>query len=123
MAMAIVALAVAIVASVIVIRRPSTAARDTLVERTIAQGDLDRLVGSEALAPSRGGVSIKDAALARALGLAPGDAIVAVSGRPVTRGFEVVEAVKRARELGATAIYVERADGPVVRWKLPVSAR
>ena len=67
------------------------------------------------------GLRVKDAALAKALGLEDGDVITAISGKPMTREFDAYEIVLKLSMMSATTMYVEilRADAPVLlRWKL-----
>jgi hypothetical protein len=116
------ALVVASIAVVVVIRRGGETHEAALVEREIGATDLLRLrewhsvdaVGQG----DRAGVKIKDAELAKQLGLQPDDVIVAVSGHRVTRDFDVYAALAAEAQNDATTVYAELARGALMRWRV-----
>jgi general secretion pathway protein C len=74
-----------------------------------------------AIAQADGGIQVSDTALAASLGLAPGDAITAISGRPVARVHELSGALRDLAVLQPRSLFVEliRDREPVTeRWDL-----
>jgi type II secretory pathway component PulC len=66
-------------------------------------------------------VKVKDAELARALGLEADDVMTALSGRPVTSNMDVYDAIFNTSMMSSTIMYAEilRGGTPVlIRWKL-----
>ena len=67
------------------------------------------------------GVKIRDAVLARSLGLEPDDVITAISGIAMTRELAAYDAVFKLGLMNPTTVYVEVARNKrplLVRWKL-----
>jgi S1-C subfamily serine protease len=126
--LAAVALATAVVAAVVVVGRGedkpierATAApvAKAPIDRRVAAGDVLPLDRPGELVPKREGVRIGDADLAKKLGLEPDDVIVSISGRPVTRPFDLHEVVFNTSMMNVTTLYVELArDHTLVRWLL-----
>ena len=107
---ALVAVGLAIAATVVVVgrRAPVAAAGAVAIEGHVPAAQLVELRGSAvAAAPSGTGVTVTDAAMRKAIGLADDDLITAISGRAVKREFDVYDAILGVAQLGATAIYVE----------------
>lgn len=125
MGFAVVALGVAVVTAIVVATRGTPAASsDAVRDRHVAASDLLEL--PEAVEPTDGGVKVRGARLAGALGLVAGDVITAMSGRPTTSAFHVREVLLDARMTGATTLYVELAHAgqPVLaRWRLDGALR
>jgi S1-C subfamily serine protease len=72
------------------------------------------------------GLRIKDASFATTLGLADGDVLTAISGKPLTRESDVSDAMSRISLMNPTTLYVEitRKDKPVLlRWRLDGNLR
>jgi S1-C subfamily serine protease len=125
MSFAVMALAVAVVTVVVVTRRgPHLVAMQDIETVPVAAADVVKLPStSTQVVDARGtpGVRVTDAALARALALAPDDVITAISGRAIVREHDLRVIVFHASLLGATTLYVEveRAGVPeLVRWQV-----
>jgi S1-C subfamily serine protease len=129
MGFAVVALITAFAAVIVVVRRgatpPPAAAEAPVGERRVAATDVVKLHRNGVDLVVEGGqprgVRVKDPELARTLGLAPGDVITAMSGRPIVREFDVYEAVFNTGMMGATTLYIELIHDKkptLVRWKL-----
>ena len=108
---ALVAVALAIAATVVVLQRRAPVAASAppiAVDGHVPAAQLVELRGNAVIAaPSGEGVTVADAALRKALGLDDNDLISAISGRPVKREFDVYDAILGVAQLGATAMYVE----------------
>jgi type II secretory pathway component PulC len=132
---AAVAMVVAIAAAVMVVRRDDTRsdAHGSGAQGPIVQVSDHTVAASEVVKLSRNavetvvengtvkGVKLKDAALAKSLGLEPGDVIAAISGRPITREMDLYDVMFNVSMMNATTLYVEvvRARGPMLlRWRL-----
>ncbi len=137
---AVLAVAVSIIAAIIVVTRDDAASTSTAKASgsaapgaTSVDGVLSQRVDAneayqlrdhlevvtEAGMPK--GLRVSDGALAKTLGLAEGDVIVAIAGRPVTAAQEVNDVLMRAGTMRATTLYVEvdRATSRVLlRWEL-----
>jgi S1-C subfamily serine protease len=129
-AAAVVALVVAIVAAIVVIARSGSASAPVPIgidDREIAAADLMRLREWHAVDPAGEGngkgVKVRNAELARVLGLAPADVITSISGRRLARDFDVYVAISSATASDATTVYAELAGGKLVRWHLGSSTR
>jgi general secretion pathway protein C len=107
---ALVAVALAIVATIVVVRRSHRhgASAPLAIEARVPATEVVELRGGAVTAAASGiGVTVTDAALRTALGLEENDIITAISGRTVKREFDVYDAVLGVAKLGATAMYVE----------------
>ncbi len=107
---ALVALAMAIVATVVVMRRSHrhSPSAPLAIEVHIPATEIVELRGGVVTAAASGiGVTVTDRALRTALGLQDNDIITAISGRTIRREFDVYDAVLGVAQLGATAMYVE----------------
>jgi len=126
MGFSVVALVVVLIAVVVVMNRGTTeiAAAKTVepalapIDRRVAAADVVRLDNDDMLVPAAGGVRIKDPELAKQLGLTVDDLIASISGRPVSRQFDVHEVIFNTSMMKATTLYVELADRRIVRWQL-----
>src|SRR2546430_11826185 len=122
MGLAVAALAVALVTVIVVVRRGSGVPDDApgLRDRDVVAHDVLRLREWHSVEPvgegSGKGVKIRDAELARALGLEPNDVITALSGRRLGRDFDMYVAMSAVATNDATTVYVELAGGTLVRW-------
>lgn len=129
---AVLAMVFACVAVIVVVTRggesapPSTKAEQVLPLRdhAVAATDVARLRKEVEVVIDTGvvqGLRVKDAALAKALGLEAGDVITSISGKPMTSERDAVDVMADLRVLGPTKVYVEIARGgePVLlRWQL-----
>lgn len=122
---AAVALALAVTASIVAHRRAGDAA---IAERRVPMSEAAKLAQAAVAAD---GVRVSDKALAGKLGLAPGDRIVALSGRRLASAADLTAALAALAALGPTTWFVELSrDGKLrlERWELdgaapaPVSA-
>ena len=122
------ALATAVVAAVVVVGRGGGAEIEPAavgpvakapIDQRVAAADVVRLDHLDEVVTERDGVRIKDPDLAKKLGLQPDDVIVSISGRPVTRQFDLHEVVFNTSMMNVTTLYVEIArDRALVRWLL-----
>ena len=108
---ALVAVALAITATIVVLRRRGpvqTESAPLAIEGRVAATDVVELRGSAVSAAASGvGVAVADAALRKHLGLEDNDLVTAISGRIVKREFDVYDAILGVAQLGATAMYIE----------------
>jgi hypothetical protein len=110
---AIAALVTAIIAVVVVVRRsdgaPAQAEKPS--ERRIPATDIVKLrrdaVDMVVEAGDIKGVKVTDSSLRSALGLAEGDVITAISGRPIKRQYDVQDAIFGVSMLNATSMFVD----------------
>ena len=130
---ALVALVFTLVAVIVVATRDGEPAKasaksDVVVsDHVVAAADVVRLQRYEfELVVEQGvakGLHVKDAALAKSLGLEDGDVITAISGKPMTREMDAYDVVLKLSMMSATTMYVEvaRKDAKqptLLRWKL-----
>jgi type II secretory pathway component PulC len=130
-----VALVVAVIAAVIVVKRSPPASKRTgeppkpavapLSDHTVLATDVVRLQrGAVEPVITNGqtiGVRVKDEALARSLGLEARDVMTTLSGRPLLRELDVYDAIFNVSMMSATTVYAEvlRDNSPMlVRWRL-----
>jgi S1-C subfamily serine protease len=134
-----VAMVVAIAAAVFVVRRDDTrsdahgsaqAPVATLSDHTVAASEVVKLQrDSVEVVVENGtvkGVKLKDDALAKTLGLEPGDVIASISGRPITRDMDLYDVMFNVAMMNATTLYVEvtHADSArLLRWRLDGSLK
>jgi S1-C subfamily serine protease len=127
MGAALVALVVSVVAAVVVIGRnhDDAASGTTVEERKVKATDVVKLTHDTVELDSEGGVTrgarVKDTALATALGVGPKDVITAISGRAITRDYDLHDIFFNTSLMRATTLYVEleRDHEPLlVRWKI-----
>lgn len=88
--------------------------------RHVSASDLVKLAPG-AIAQADGGVRVTDAALRGSLGLAAGDTITAISGRPVARVHELSGILRELAVLRPQSLFVDliRGGEPVLeRWEL-----
>ena len=138
---ALVALVFTLVAVIVVLTRdgeqpkPGSQA-SPLTDVVVKSTDVVRLRNGVELVVEQGttkGVRIKEAELAKALGLEDGDVITAVSGKPMTQEKDAGDVIVRLSLMSATTMYVEILRKPkakdaakdkptevatLVRWKL-----
>lgn len=130
---------VAIAAVILVVRRDDTrsdahASADTpaekLTDHTVAASEVVKLQRDAVeLVVENGtvkGVKLKDEALAKTLGLEPGDVIASISGRTIARDMDLYDVMFNVSMMNATTLYVEvlRGGAPVlVRWRLDGSLK
>ncbi|HEY5921356.1 MAG TPA: type II secretion system protein GspC [Kofleriaceae bacterium] len=112
---ALVALVFTLIAVIVVLTRdgeppkPSTQ-ESPLTDVVVKSTDVVRLRNGVELVVEQGttkGVRIKDAELAKLLGLAEGDVITAVSGKPMTQEKDAGDVIVRLSLMSATTMYVE----------------
>lgn len=127
---AVVAIVVALIAAVTVIRRDEpTAVADkrapavpALLERRVQASDVIKLRDQAELVVEAGqtkGMRVTDPALAQALGLEDGDVIIAFSGRELVRSSDLRDAIMRTRDVTTLYIEIVRASTPaLLRWQL-----
>lgn len=129
-----VAVVVAIAAAVMVVRRDDTrsdarpsahAPTAQVTDHTVAASEVVKLqrdsVDVVIESGNVKGVKLKDEALAKTLGLEPGDVIAAISGRPITRDMDLYDVMFNVAMMNATTLYVEvlRDGSPLLmRWRL-----
>ncbi len=106
---ALVAVVLAVVATIVVVRRshrhPSA---PMAIEARVPATEVVELRGGAVTSAASGvGVTVTDAALRTALGLQENDIITAISGRTIKHELDVYDAVLGVAKLGATAMYVE----------------
>lgn len=130
-----VAMVVAIAAAIIVVRRDDTrseahAGGAQVSDHTVAASDVVKLkrdaVEVVVENGSVKGVKVKDEALAKTLGLEPGDVIASISGRSITRDMDLYDVMFNVSMMNATTLYIEvtRAGAPVLlRWRLDGSLK
>src|SRR5262245_8922390 len=121
MSAAFVALVFTAIAVILVLVRDSEPAPDSrkreavapLVDLDVRAADVVRLQRSAIEAVVDNGASkglrVKDPELARALGLADGDVLTSISGKAVTREFDMYSLMVRLATLEVTVVYVEVA--------------
>jgi type II secretory pathway component PulC len=130
---------VAIAAAVFVVRRDDThsdahgsaqAPVAIVSDHTVAASEVVKLQrGSVEIVVENGsvkGAKLKDAALAKTLGLEPDDVIVSLSGRPIVRDLDLYDAMFNLSMMNATTLYLEvqRAGSPqLIRWRLDGSLK
>lgn len=133
---ATVAVVIAIVAVVIVVRRGDTASEPSakgsahapagqVRDHTVAASEVVKLQrNSTSVVVENGtvkGIKITDEALAKTLGLEPGDVVSAISGRPLMSDGDVSSAMFNVSMMSATTLYAEitRNGAPLLlRWRL-----
>lgn len=131
-----VAVVIAIAAVVIVVRRGDTASEASakgsahtpaaqVSDHTVAASEVVKLQRKavEVVVESGNvkGVKVTDDALAKTLGLEPGDVISAISGRPIVRDNDLHDVMFNVSMMNATTLYAEvtRNGAPLlVRWRL-----
>ena len=134
-----VAMVFAVVAAIIVVRRDDTrsephagnAQQQTAVsDHTVAASEVTKLKsGVVETVVENGtvkGMKVTDEALAKTLGLEPGDVIASISGRSLTRDLDLYDAMFNVSMMNATTLYIEvlRAGSPVLlRWRLDGSLK
>jgi general secretion pathway protein C len=130
-----VAMVVAIAAAIIVVRRDDTrsephAGSAQVSDHTVAASEVVKLkrdaVEVVVENGSVKGVKVKDEALAKTLGLEPGDVIASISGRSITRDMDLYDVMFNVSMMNATTLYIEvtRAGSPVLlRWRLDGSLK
>lgn len=133
--LAVTAVALAIVATIVVVKRGRPGVESTAVaapakpagpaSRSVAALDVAELERNVVEPVSEQGqvigVRVTDPSVRGTLGLAPTDVITGISGRPIRRQFDIYDALVGATTMNATALFVELVhDGaPVlVRWEL-----
>ncbi|MBA3458812.1 MAG: hypothetical protein H0T46_02545 [Deltaproteobacteria bacterium] len=131
--LAIVAVVLAGIATIVVATRGAPAAESRAVAQQSAPPDVRRVAASDVVALERDavepvsargavvGVKVIDDQLRAVLGLGPTDVITAISGRPIRRQFDIYDVLVGAGMMNTTALFVEvlREDTPVlVRWDL-----
>lgn len=123
--LALVAVALAVIATIVVLGRRAPPPTTAPVTRTVSALDVAELERDVVESASeRGqvfGVKVTDAGVRGTLGLAPSDVITGISGRPIRRQFDLHDALAGAAAMKATALYVElvRDGAPhVERWEL-----
>jgi len=129
--MAVLAVLLSMIATIVVIvRDPGAAAapepqRPAQAARQVEVTDLVSLerdsVAPESLNGAVIGVRVTDPDLRHALGLDVDDVITAISGRPIRRQFDIHDVIAGASLMNTNALFVElmRGDQPVlVRWDL-----
>ena len=89
---------------------PVAAPRPALTERHVAATDVVKLRTARA-EPTSAGIRILDRSGGAALGLEPDDVIVAFSGRPLRREFDLVDALLTVGMMSPTSLYVEIVRG------------
>jgi type II secretory pathway component PulC len=134
-----VAMVVAIAAVIMVVRRDDTRSdahgsaqtpAEKLTEHTVAASEVVKLQRDAVeLVVENGtvkGVKLKDDALAKTLGLEPGDVIASISGRTIARDMDLYDVMFNVSMMNATTLYVEvlRGGEPLlVRWRLDGSLK
>ncbi len=134
-----VAMVVAIAAAIIVVRRDDTSSdahagraqqQTALSDHTVAASEVVKLqrdaVEVVVENGSVKGVKLKDEALAKTLGLEPGDVIASISGRTITRDMDLYDVMFNVSMMNATTLYIEilRKGSPLlVRWRLDGSLK
>lgn len=134
-----VAMLVAIAAVVIVVRRDDTPSdahagsahvQTALSDQTVAASEVVKLQrDSVEIVVENGtvkGVKLKDEALAKTLGLEPGDVIASISGRPITREMDLYDVMFNVSMMNATTLYVEvvrNSEPLLIRWRLDGSLK
>lgn len=130
-----VALVVAMIAAVIVVRRGESASKKPVEppKPAIAPLSDQKVLATEVVRLQHGavepvitngltiGVRVKDDALAQSLGLQPGDVLTSLSGRPLLRELDVYDAVFNVSMMSGTTLYAEVLRGgtpTLVRWRL-----
>ena len=126
---ALVAMVFTLVAVIVVLTRDGhdapRANADVVTTHDVKAADVVRLRRDDVeLVVEKGttkGLRIKDAALAKSLGLEPDDVITAMSGKPLTREMDSYDVITKLSLMNATTLYVEvsRKDKPLLlRWRL-----
>jgi S1-C subfamily serine protease len=90
-------------------------------DRTVAAKDIAALEQPELATVDRDGLRVIDSDLARRLGLAPGERITTLSGRPLKRDLDLREAIRATANLNVNTLYVELERGDdtaLVRWRV-----
>ncbi|MDX2086240.1 MAG: hypothetical protein SFX73_00265 [Kofleriaceae bacterium] len=123
--LAVTAVVITLVVVIVVMTRDGASAptnASTLVDQRAKATDVMKLRDSVELVVEAGrakGVRVKDAALAKALGLVDGDVMTALTGRMLVETSDVREALFASRR--ATTVYAEitRGGAPtLLRWQL-----
>jgi S1-C subfamily serine protease len=128
---ALVALVFTLIAVIVVLARgggqpqPGAKGEAAFTDRSVQASDVVRLQRDDVELVVSGGVTkgirVKDAALAKSLGLEPDDVITALSGKPMMRAQDAYDVILRLSLLNATTLYAEvaRKDKPtLLRWRL-----
>lgn len=126
---AVVAMVFTLVAVIVVLTRDGHEApranADVVATHDVKAADVVRLRRDDVeLVVEKGatkGLRVKDAALAKSLGLEPDDVITAMSGKPLTRELDTYDVITKLSLMNATTLYVEvsRKDKPLLlRWRL-----
>ncbi len=133
LAVAVVALVTSLVAVIVVIRRsspPPAVAAPVLIEQHVTAlavlGLRSDAVENVTESGKVLGVRVRDEATRKALGIAPGDVITAISGRTIDRESDVGSAVRMMGFMEMSTVYIDilRDEQPVLlRWKLDVDLR
>jgi S1-C subfamily serine protease len=90
-------------------------------DRTVAAKDIAALEQPELATVDRDGLRVIDSDLGRRLGLAPGERITALSGRPLKRDLDLREAIRATANMNVNTLYVELERGDdtaLVRWRV-----
>jgi hypothetical protein len=127
---AVLAVAVSVIAATVVITRDDSSAPTAkgsgaaLLEQQVSASDVVRLRDSLDVVAEAGqphGVRVRDAELAKALGLEADDTLLQFSGRPILRVTDVADMIIRAGGMRLSTIYVElERDGKpaLMRWRV-----
>jgi len=130
---ALVALVFTLVAVIVVLTRDSEPAQPsakgvaTVSDHVVRATDVVRLQRNDVeLVVEQGvtkGLRVKDPELAKTLGLDEGDVVTAMTGKPVTREFDLYDLILKASLMNATTMYIEVArkdptKPSLLRWKL-----
>ena len=126
---AVLAVAVSVIAAVIVVTRDDDSASSaktsgsaSIVDQRVSASDVIRLRDNLDVVADAGqphGVRVRDAALAKSLGLEAEDTLLVFAGRPITRVMDVTDMILRAASMRITTLYVEiERDGKpaLLRW-------
>jgi S1-C subfamily serine protease len=90
-------------------------------DRTVAAKDIAALEQPELATVDRDGLRVIDSDLAGRLGLAPGERITSLSGRPLRRDLDLREAIRATANMNVNTLYVELErgdDSALVRWRV-----
>jgi type II secretory pathway component PulC len=125
---AVVAMLFTLVAVIVVLARDGDDAKQpagaTVSDHVVKATDVVRLRSEVEVVVEAGaakGVRVKDAELAKTLGLVEGDVITALSGKPTTTDRDVMDVMLKTSMMHVTTLYadVTRANRSVLlRWKL-----
>lgn len=126
---AVLAVAVSVIAAIIVVTRDDSApsaktSSELLLEKRVSASDVVRMRDNLDLVAEAGqphGVRVRDAELAKVLGLEAEDTLLQFSGRPILRVTDVADMIIRAGGMRLSTIYVElERDGKpaLMRWRV-----